>query len=109
MPLRWALRWFSEVCGLLLGVGLVWCMSEIRRCHERIDGLQKSHVIQENNQTVIVESDRVKSILERVKQLGPSDVIRNDLPRLPNVNINEPAAGSAAASAANPNAAAGAK
>ena len=76
MPLRRAFRWFSEICGVLLGCGLIYCIVEIQRINQRIDGLQKTFVVQQNNnQTVIVESDAKQLAREILINKGklPSD------------------------------------
>jgi hypothetical protein len=45
---------------------------------QRIDGLQKANVVQTNNQTVIVESDRMEQVIEKARKLGwKSNVERN--------------------------------
>lgn len=73
MPLRRAVRWFSEICGVSIGLGLVWCIARITILEERVDGLQKvikNPVVQQNNQQVIIEDPRTQLIKELAIQNG---------------------------------------
>ena len=60
-------------------------------------------VVQENNnsQTVIVESDRVNSILERVKQMGAKDVNGNDISGIPRAIVIDKSSSNSATNATN--------
>lgn len=63
MPLRRAMRWFSEICGVCLGLGLALCWARISILEERVDGMQKTlrrPMVQANHQEVIIESDALK-------------------------------------------------
>lgn len=73
MPLRRAVRWFSELCGLCVGLVVTWCVIEINQLNERVDGIQrtiKNPVVQNNNQQVFIEDPRTQLIKEIATQNG---------------------------------------
>ena len=59
MPIRRAMRWFSEFCGICLGVGLLWCHCRVANLEDRVEWLEidPKTIVQNNNQQVnIIES-----------------------------------------------------
>ena len=77
MPASRAARWFSEICGLAIGVGLLWCITEIVDLRQRVDGLQKAipkTIIQNNHQEVNI----LESPIERLaREIGIQQGIIN--------------------------------
>jgi len=69
MPPTWAFRWFSEICALALGVGLLWCHSEVRRAHERIDGLLKAVAMSPVSQTNIQQNTQQRTFDDNVRDV----------------------------------------
>lgn len=73
MPFRRAMRWFSEACGVALGVGLLWCHLRLKLLEDRIywlETIKPKTVIQNNNQQVIVEDTRTQLIKELATKDG---------------------------------------
>lgn len=91
MPLRRAMRWFSEICGICLGLGLMWCVAQIILLTERVDGIQKTlrqPVIQNNNQQVLIEDPLAKLKEQILKQHERKANVNRNADAIPDSNSN---------------------